>query len=100
MEATRFDTAFATAYMSLGMACGSIAEPGRAQAARRAVAHRERLPFLEAQFAVASHAFARLDYETVIDAYTQVLERYPDSIRALNNLALVTGRRQFARRKA
>jgi len=99
LEAIQFDTAFATAYVSLGMAYGSIAEQGRGQAAvTRAVAHRDRLPFLEAQFAIASHAYGRLDYETVIDAYTQVLERYPDNIRALNNLALVyQDRRQFAK---
>jgi DNA-binding SARP family transcriptional activator/Tfp pilus assembly protein PilF/TolB-like protein len=98
-EATTFDTAFATAYVSLGMAYGSIAEPGRGQAAlSRAVAHRDRLPFLEANFAVASHAFARLDYETAIDAYTRVLERYPENIRALNNLALIyNDRRQFVK---
>ena len=99
LEAAQLDTAFASAYVSLGMTYGSIAEPGRAQAAlARAVAHRDRLPFLEAHFAVASHAYARLDYETVIDAYTRVLERYPDNIRALNNLALVyRDRRQFAK---
>ena len=33
-----------------------------------------------------------------IDAYTRVLDRYPENIRALNNLALIyQDRRQFAK---
>ena len=62
-----------------------------------AVTHQDRLPFLERYFAVASHAYARLDYDTAIDAYTRVLERYPDEIRAMNNLALIyQQRRKYA----
>ena len=89
-EAIALDTAFAGAWVSLGMAYGSIAEQGRAlDALGHAVTHQNRLPFLERYFAVASHAFSRLDYDTAIDAYTRVLERYPDDIRAINNLALI-----------
>lgn len=98
-EAIEADTAFASAHVALGMAYASIAEPGRASAAlRRAVVHQERLPFLERHFTVASDAHGRGDFETAIAAYTRVLERYPDDVRALNNLALIyRDRRQFAR---
>ena len=97
-DAIAFDTAFAAAWVSLGMAYGSIAEPGRAtDALSRAVAHQHRLPFVERSFAVASHAHARREYDTAIDAYTRLLERYPDNVRALNNLALIyQERRRFA----
>jgi tetratricopeptide (TPR) repeat protein len=81
------------------MAYGSIAEVGRANAAlRRAVAHRQRLPFVERSFTVASYAVGLGDHETAIGAYTRVLERYPDDIRALNNLALIyQEQRRFAK---
>jgi DNA-binding SARP family transcriptional activator/Tfp pilus assembly protein PilF/TolB-like protein len=97
-EAVAIDTTFASAYVALGMAYSAIAEPGRSAVARRhAIAHQERLPFYERSFAVASNAYNEGDYETAIDWYTRVLERYPDDIRALNNLALVyQDRRQFA----
>lgn len=89
-EAAALDSGFAMAHLALGMAYASIAEPGRATAAtRRAVAHRDRLPFLERGFTVASYAYSTRDYETAIDAYRRVLERYPDDYRALNNLALI-----------
>jgi tetratricopeptide (TPR) repeat protein len=84
--------------VSLGMAYSSIAEPGRANAVmRKAIVHQDRLPFRERGFTVAAHAHGLGDYETAIDWYTRLLERYPEEIRALNNLALVyRGRRQFA----
>jgi DNA-binding SARP family transcriptional activator/TolB-like protein len=96
--AIALDSAFASAWVSLGMAYGSIAEEGRAADAQaRAVAYQRRLPFLERSFAVASYAYGRRDYDTAIDAYRHVLERYPDNVRAVNNLALIyQDRRQFA----
>jgi len=80
------------------MAYGSMAEQGRAMdALDHAVTHQNRLPFLERQFAIASHAFARLDFDTAIDAYTRVLEKIPDDTRAMNNLALIyQNRRRYA----
>ncbi|HUQ80341.1 MAG TPA: BTAD domain-containing putative transcriptional regulator, partial [Gemmatimonadaceae bacterium] len=98
-EAVAIDTGFASAYVSLGMSYAAIAEPGRSAAARRrAIAHQRRLPFYERSFAVASYAYNQGDYETATDWYTRVLERYPEDIRALNNLALVyRDRRQFAK---
>ena len=96
--AVAIDSGFAAAWVSLGMAYGSIAEVGRAtDALNRAVVHQQRLPFLERNFAVASHAHARREYDTAIDAYTRVLERYPDNVRAMNNLAIIyQERRDFA----
>ena len=86
------------AHLALGLTYGSIAEPGRSNAAvRKAIAHQHRLPFRERGFTVASYAAGLGDYETAIDWYTRLLERYPDDVRALNNLALVyRDRRQFA----
>ena len=98
-EAIAIDTAFASAHVALGMAYGSIAEPGRASAfLRRAVTHQHRLPFRERSFTVASYSHGIGEYETAIAAYTRVLERYPDDNRALNNLALIyQDRRQYAK---
>jgi DNA-binding SARP family transcriptional activator/tetratricopeptide (TPR) repeat protein len=97
-EAVAIDSAFASAHVALGMAYSSIAEPGRSIAAlRRAIANQQRLPFYERSFTVASFAYNSGDYETAIGAYSRLLERYPDDIRALNNLALIhQDRRQFA----
>jgi tetratricopeptide (TPR) repeat protein len=80
------------------MAYGSVADVGRAaEAGRRAVRHQDRLPFVERTFTAASYAFARQDYDTAIELYRRLLDRYPDDYRALNNLALIyQDRRQFA----
>lgn len=89
-EAIALDTAFAGAHNALAAAYDAIAEPGRAEAAkRRAIAFRDRLPFFDRTFLLASHAYGSHDYETAIDAYQRLLERYPDDIRILNNLALI-----------
>jgi DNA-binding SARP family transcriptional activator/TolB-like protein len=98
-EAIALDTAFAGAHNALAMAYDAIAEPGRAEAARlRAIAHRDRLPFFDRTFLLASHSYGGREYETAIDAYTRLLERYPDDIRVLNNMALIyQDRRQFAK---
>jgi DNA-binding SARP family transcriptional activator/Flp pilus assembly protein TadD len=97
-QAIALDTAFAGAHNALAMAYDALGEPGRAAAARlRAIAHRDRLPFFDRTFLLASHAYGDQDYETAIDAYTRLLERYPDDIRILNNLALIyQDRRRFA----
>jgi tetratricopeptide (TPR) repeat protein len=86
------------AYLSLAMVYGSIAEPGRSAAAqRKAVAHGDRLPLIERAFTVGSYAHSTGDYETAIDAYRRVLERYPNDYRAINNLALIyRDRRDYA----
>lgn len=89
-EAIALDTAFAGAHLGLAMAYEALAEPGRAVAERlRAIALRDRLPFFDRTFLLASYSYGGRDYETAIDAYTRLLERYPDDIRVLNNLALI-----------
>jgi DNA-binding SARP family transcriptional activator/Tfp pilus assembly protein PilF/TolB-like protein len=97
-NAVALDTGFASAWMALGMVYGSIAQSGRALAAdEHAMANQQRLTLVERAFLVGSHAHGRGDYDTAIEAYTKLLERYPDNFRALNNLALAyRNRRQFA----
>lgn len=97
-QAIVLDTAFASACNTLGQVYGSVAEPGRALAAlRRAVAHQNRLPFVERTFAVASYAHSVGDLETAQATYDRALARYPDDFRFLNNLALIhRDRRRFA----
>lgn len=97
-EAVAIDTGFAAAHRALASTYEALAEPGRSLAAlQRAVAHHERLPFLEGRFLVAGHAYASGEYETAILAYDRVLERYPNNVPALNNQALAyRDRRQFA----
>ncbi|HEU5039313.1 MAG TPA: protein kinase [Gemmatimonadales bacterium] len=88
-EAIALDTGFASAYISLSMAYGSIARPGDAFEARNhAVANQHRLSFLERSFLLASRAYGNEDYPTAIEMYRDVIDRYPDNVPALNNLAL------------
>ena len=96
-EAVALDSAFAGAWVALSMVYGSMDNlGGSAEAGRRAIQHRDRLPFIERSFLVGSYAYGRQDYDTAIDAYQRLLERYPDNVRALNNLALIyQDRRQF-----
>jgi tetratricopeptide (TPR) repeat protein len=92
------DTGFASAHVGLSMAYGAIGDEGRSfDAAEHALANRERLPFLERSFLVASRAYSRQEYETAIRAYNTIVERFPENIFALNNLALAhRDARQFA----
>jgi serine/threonine protein kinase/tetratricopeptide (TPR) repeat protein len=88
-QAVGIDTAFAAAHLSLSMLYGSMDDEGRALlAAQRALAHQDRLPYLERGFLIGSRAFYRQDYEATIRAYTAIVDRYPDNIAAINNLAL------------
>jgi DNA-binding SARP family transcriptional activator/TolB-like protein len=97
-QAVALDTGFAAAYLALAKSYDGLAELGRSMAARsRAIALQDRLPLYDRTFLVGSYAYGAHDYETALDAYTRFLERYPDDIRALNNLALIyQDRRQFA----
>jgi hypothetical protein len=71
------------------MVYGTIGDPGRSyDAAQRALAHQQRLPFLERSFLIGSGAYARQDYAAAIRAYTDVVNRYPENVYAINNLAL------------
>ena len=88
-QAIALDTGFASAHLGLAMAYDAIAAEGKAgDAARRAVLHRERLPFVEGSFLIASRAYGAQDYPTAIRVYSEVVARYPDNMAALNNLAL------------
>jgi serine/threonine protein kinase/tetratricopeptide (TPR) repeat protein len=97
-KAVALDTGFASAYVGLSMLYGSMADPGRSEAAsQRALDHRERLPYLERSFLIASRAYGRGDYKTSIETYTEVVGRYPENIAAINNLALAyRDSKQFA----
>ncbi|HJS47877.1 MAG TPA: protein kinase [Gemmatimonadales bacterium] len=96
--AVALDSGFASAHLSLAMAFGSVGDLGRGEAAGdRAVAHQDRLPFLERSFLVASRAYAREAYATAARTYAEVLARFPDNVPAMNNLALVyRSERRFA----
>ena len=97
-KAVALDTAFASAYVGLSMLYGSMADPGRSEAAsQRALDHRDRLSFLERSFLIASRAYGRGDYKTSIETYTEVVGRYPENLAAINNLALAyRDSKQFA----
>ena len=97
-EAVALDTGFASAYVALGMAHGSIGQMGQVFDARQhAFANQHRLSYLERGFLVASTAYGDEDYQTAIDAYQAVIARYPDHMAALNNLALAyRGSRQYS----
>jgi tetratricopeptide (TPR) repeat protein len=88
-NAVALDTGFAAAYTTLGSAYGAMGLPGQAlDAQRHAAAHQNRLSYLERSFLVGQMAYAREDYQSSIETYHAVLDRYPDHLPALNNLAL------------
>ncbi|HKP28955.1 MAG TPA: protein kinase [Gemmatimonadales bacterium] len=97
-KAVSLDTAFASAYVGLAMLYGSMADPGRSEeAGQRALDHRDRLPYVERSFLIASRAHGRADYETAIRTYTDLVARYPENLAAINNLALAyRDSKQFA----
>jgi serine/threonine protein kinase/tetratricopeptide (TPR) repeat protein len=97
-EAIALDTGFASAYVSLSMSYGSMARLGDAFEARsHAFANQHRLSFLERSFLVASTAYGNEDYRTAIRVYRDVIDRYPDNVPALNNLAIAyRDSRQYA----
>jgi tetratricopeptide (TPR) repeat protein len=97
-EAIALDSGFAMAWSGIAAAYAALAEPGRAQVARmRALAHSNRMPYRDRGIQVAAYAYSRNDYQTTIAEYRRLLERYPDDIPVLNNLALAyRDARQFA----
>jgi tetratricopeptide (TPR) repeat protein len=97
-EALAIDSAFAGAWSSVAMAYESVGNLGQARrAVEKAMRHKDRLPFTDRSFLQASYAYSRGDYDTSIETYRRLLDRYPDNYQALNNLALVyQDRRQFA----
>jgi serine/threonine protein kinase/tetratricopeptide (TPR) repeat protein len=88
-ESIALDSGFASAHLGLSMVYGSMGDEGRSfDAGDRALAHQERLPFLERSTLIASRAYARQDYDAAIRAYTDLVDHYPDNTSAINNLAL------------
>jgi tetratricopeptide (TPR) repeat protein len=97
-QSIAIDTGFASAYLGLAMAYGTIGDEGRAcDASEHARANRDRLSFVERSMLIASRAYGQQDYETAIRTYNALAERFPENIAALNNLALAhRDARQFA----
>ncbi len=97
-QSVALDTGFAMAYLGMSMAYGSIGDAGHSyDAGARALAHADRLNFVERSFLIGSRAHFASDYETAIQAYSNLVARYPDNVTALNNLALAyLGARRFA----
>jgi len=98
-EAVTIDTGFAYAYLTIGAVYDAMSEPGRSNAAlRHAIANQHRLPYVERYFAVGMYtSMVTRDLETATDAYRRILERFPDNVSALNNLALIhRERREYA----
>ena len=97
-KAIAIDSVFAGAWSALAMAYESVGNMGPSErAAAEAFRHKDHLPFTDRSFLSASNAYGRGDYDTSIEVYKRLLERYPDNFKALNNLALVyQDRRSFA----
>ena len=88
-ETLALDTGFASAYVGLNMAYGSIGQLGDAVDARRhALANRHRLSFVERSFLEGSSGYFTEEWEQSIKVYRALIERWPDNVAALNNLAL------------
>lgn len=89
-NAVALDTGFASAYRVIAIAYGDMVEPGRAAAAMdHAVANQARLPFYERYLLLATNAFASENYDAAVAGYRRILSRYPNDVRALNNMSLV-----------
>src|SRR5262249_44474192 len=97
-HAVAVDSGFASAYRLIATAYGDQLEPGRAAAAlSHAFANQARLPFYERYQILATNAFGNENYEAALDAYRRILSRYPNDVRALNNISMVLGEvREFA----
>ena len=88
-QAVALDSGFATAWRTIAIIYGSIAEPGRtAVAGQHARANRNRLPLRERTFMLAGDAYGSGDYETTIRLYEDFLRRSPNDAPALSNTAL------------
>jgi tetratricopeptide (TPR) repeat protein len=97
--AVAIDTGFASAHRLLALTYRDMGDRARyAESVDHAIANQTRLPFFERYHFVGSHALTVLgDYATAIDAYRRLLERYPDDVRGLANLALAhAARREYA----
>ncbi len=90
-ETIRLDSTFAMAWRKLGVVLGNstLDNARRIEAVRRAYQLRDRLPERERLITVAYYYNdVEIDVDRQIQAYEQVVERWPDDRTALNNLAL------------
>ena len=97
--AVTVDTGFASAHRLLALTYRDMGDRARyAESLDHAIANQARLPFFERYHFVGNHALTVLgDYATAIDAYRRLLERYPNDVRGLSNLALAhAARREYA----
>jgi serine/threonine-protein kinase len=99
-EAVALDSGFAMAWRKLAVLLGNTAQSQSRElaAATRAYQHRERLPPIERNLAIAYyHYFVEADPARVMAAYRTVLGADPDNVVALNNLAItLIDQRRFA----
>ena len=91
-DAIRLDSSFAMAWRKLGVVLGNTnEEPGKQfDAIQRAYDLRDRLPERERLQSIAFyHLNLDLDFAASIQAYEELLQRWPDDVAALNNLAIL-----------
>ena len=95
-DAIRLDSSFAMAWRKLGVVLGNTQEDVAKEVAaiQRAYDLRDRLPERERLQTVAYYHF-NLDQDIVAasQAYEEILQRWPDDIAALNNLAIAYNQR-------
>jgi len=103
-DALRLDSTFAMAWRKLAVVKGNQRSDraGEVAATIKAYELRDRLPERERMQATAYYYYTvENDRDKVIPAYRQLLQRFPDDVSALNNIALaLTEKRRFAEAEA
>jgi tetratricopeptide (TPR) repeat protein len=96
-RAVALDTGFATAHRLMATTYAEAGDRARsADALDHAIANQTRLPYFTRYHTVASYAMTVfVNHAAAIDAYNQILDRYPNDMRALEGL----GRAHAARRE-
>jgi tetratricopeptide (TPR) repeat protein len=101
VEAVAIDTAFASAYSALAIALASSGQcrSVSVEAYRQSLRHQDRLTDRERYHVIGRyHTWVTRDAERAIDAFTTLLENYPDDALALMYLGLnYHGMRDFER---
>jgi tetratricopeptide (TPR) repeat protein len=96
-RAVSLDTGFAAAHRLMATAYTEAGDRNRAEESLdHAIANQARLPYFTRYHTVASYAMtSAVNHAAAIDAYNQILDRYPNDMRALEGL----GRAHAARRE-